>query len=71
MIPRDQNVGSDIASQIIGVKQATITRMCRKHVFPNATQDGQGHPWHIPLGDIIDYGVQKGIDISNIDQYIN
>ncbi|MBQ9210352.1 MAG: hypothetical protein IJ153_01505 [Clostridia bacterium] len=71
MIPRDQNVGSDIASQIIGVKQATITKKCRKHVFPNATQDEQGHPWHIPLGDIIDYCEQRGIDISDIEHYIN
>lgn len=54
-MPPDQIVGSDIASQILHVQPATVTRMCRQKKFPNATQDGPGHPWHIPLADIEEY----------------
>lgn len=51
----DEIVGSDIASQILHVQPATITRMCRQKKFPKAAQDGPGQPWHIPLADIKEY----------------
>ena len=70
-MPIEQNIGSDIASRILSVSQATITRMCRKGIFPNATQDGQGHPWHIPLEDIIAYCEQKGIKSDKIESLLS
>ena len=65
------NVGSEIASKILNVTQATITRKCRNHRdFPNATQDGSGHPWHIPVTDIIAYCQQHNINIDNLDELL-
>lgn len=54
-MPPDQIVGTAVASQLLGVKQATVSKMCRQGRFPNASQDNQGHPWHIPLEDIENY----------------
>lgn len=54
-MPPDQIVGTAAASQLLKVKQATVSKMCRQGKFPNATQDKEGHPWHIPLEDIEEY----------------
>ena len=65
------NVGSDIASKILKVTQPTITRKCRNHhAFPNATQDGQGQPWHIPVTDIIAYCQKYNISMDNLDELL-
>ena len=55
MMPPDQIVGTAAASQLLGLKQATVSKLCRQGKFPHAVQDKQGHPWHIPLDDIEKY----------------
>ena len=48
----DEIVSSAEASRLLVMKQDKVTRLCRERKLPNATQDGYGQPWHIPLSDI-------------------
>ncbi|MBP3392739.1 MAG: helix-turn-helix domain-containing protein [Clostridia bacterium] len=43
------DIGTKEASIKWGVSQKTIQRWCREGKIPNATQDGKGSPWHIPI----------------------
>ena len=51
-MPTDSIVGTQAAAQILKVKQSTVSQYCRDGKFPNAVQDGTGHPWHIPVAEI-------------------
>ena len=65
------NVGSEIASKVLHVSQANISKKCRNHRdFPNATQDGSYHPWHIPVTDIIAYCQQHNINTDNLGELL-
>jgi hypothetical protein len=42
------DMGTKEAAEKWGVRQETIQRRCREGKRPDATQDKQGSPWHIP-----------------------
>lgn len=41
-------IGTKEASEILGVKQNYVSKMCRDGKIPGAEQDRRGSPWHIP-----------------------
>lgn len=41
-------IGTKEAARILCVTQETIRRYCKEGTIHNATQDGDGSPWHIP-----------------------
>ena len=45
-------LGTKQAGEFLGISRDTVSRLCRMHLFPNATQDAEGHPWHIPFEDV-------------------
>ncbi len=42
------DMGTKEASIKWGYTQATISKWCREGLIPNATQDKERSPWHIP-----------------------
>ena len=42
------SIGTKEAAKRWGSSQNTISRWCREGLIENATQDGEGSPWHIP-----------------------
>ena len=54
----EQYVGTKAASEMLNLSQTTVSKLCREKKLPNAVQDDQGHPWHIPVSDIEEYKKQ-------------
>ena len=54
-------MGTLDASKKWGYTQETIRRWCKDGLIPNATQDKEGSPWHIPQDTIC----PKPIKIKN------
>ena len=55
----DDILGTKAASEILGISSPSVARLCREGKFPHASQDGEGHPWHIPRKDIDNYTMLK------------
>lgn len=47
--------GTKEASEILGLKQSTVSKKCREGAFPGAEQDAKNSPWRIPKEDIEKY----------------
>ena len=47
--------GTKEASEILGLKQSTISQKCREGVFPGAEQDSKNSPWRIPKEEVENY----------------
>ena len=45
-------IGTKEAAERLGLKQATVAKMCRERKIDGAEQDSKGSPWHIPEATI-------------------
>lgn len=45
-------IGTKEAAERLGLKQATVAKMCREGKIDGAEQDSKGSPWHIPEATI-------------------
>ena len=45
-------IGTKEAAERLGLKQATVAKMCREGRLGGAEQDSKGSPWHIPEATI-------------------
>ena len=45
-------IGTKEAAERLGLKQATVSKMCREGKIEGAEQDRKGSPWHIPEATI-------------------
>lgn len=41
-------IGTKEAAERLGLKQNTVSKLCREGKIKGAEQDSKGSPWHIP-----------------------
>lgn len=48
----EEYIGTKIASEILGLKQSTLAKMCREKQISSAEQDKIGSPWRMLKSEI-------------------
>ena len=54
-------IGTKEAAERLGLKQATVAKMCREGKMKGAEQDAKGSPWHIPESTIEEMIMKKKV----------
>ena len=63
-------LGTFAVAKILGMSRDRVSALCRKGAFPQARQDGQGRPWHIPKEDVENYARGKHHQISRMERKV-